>query len=59
MHGDQHGVLTIPEEIADRVPAAAAGVEADERAIIEACRSPDFSPERLKSVYQRVRPGTY
>ncbi len=59
MHGDQHGVLTIPEEIADRVPDAAARVEADERAIIEACRSPDFSPERLKSVYQRVRPGTY
>jgi regulator of RNase E activity RraA len=59
MHGDQHGVLTIPEEIADRVPDAAAGVEADERTIIEACRSPDFSPERLKGVYQRVRPGTY
>ncbi len=59
MHGDQHGVLTIPEEVADRVPGAAVRIEADERVIIDVCQSPDFSPERLKSVYKRVRPGTY
>jgi regulator of RNase E activity RraA len=59
IHGDQHGVLTIPEEIAERIPEAAAGIEADERAIIETCQSPDFSPERLKTIYRRIRPGTY
>ncbi len=59
IHGDQHGVLTIPQEIADRIPEAAAGIEADERAIIETCQSPDFSLDRLKSVYRRIRPGTY
>jgi len=59
MHGDQHGVLTIPEEIADRIPEAAARIDADERAIIDACRTPGFSVERLKGVYQKIRPGTY
>ncbi len=59
VHGDQHGVLTIPHEVADKVPEAAARVEADERRIIDLCRSPDFSAERLKALYRQVRPGTY
>jgi regulator of RNase E activity RraA len=59
IHADQHGVVTIPLEVADRVAEAAARVEADERAIIEFCRSPDFSVEGLKDLYRRVRPGTY
>lgn len=59
IHGDQHGVLTIPHEVADKVPEAAAGVEAEERQIIALCRSPDFSAERLKTMHRHVRPGTY
>ncbi len=59
VHGDQHGVLTIPQEIADKIPEAATRVEADERRIIDLCRSPDFSAERLKALYQQIRPGTY
>lgn len=59
IHADQHGVVTIPREVADRVAEAAARLEADERAIIELCRSPEFSVERLKELYRRVRPGTY
>lgn len=59
IHGDQHGVLTIPPEIAPRVPEAAARVEQDERTIIGYCRSPEFTVEGLKALYRRVRPGTY
>ncbi len=59
IHADQHGVVVIPAEIADRVPQAVAQVEAEERRIISLCRSPDFSAERLKALYQEVRPGTY
>ncbi len=59
IHGDQHGFLTIPQSIADKVPEAAARVEADERRIITLCRSPEFSAERLKSLYGEIRPGTY
>src|SRR5687767_12796505 len=59
IHGDQHGVVTIPHEVADRVPTAAADVEAHERRIIQYCRSADFSLEGLKALYREIRPGTY
>jgi regulator of RNase E activity RraA len=59
LHGDQHGVLTVPPEIADRIPEAVARVEADERRIIAVCQAPDFTAEKLKAVYREIRPGTY
>ena len=59
IHADQHGVLTIPPEIAARVAEGVAKVEADERTIISFCRSDGFSVEALKALYRQVRPGTY
>jgi 4-hydroxy-4-methyl-2-oxoglutarate aldolase len=59
IHADHHGVVTIPPEIAPRIPEAVARVEADERKIIQVCQAADFSVERLKALYQQVRPGTY
>ena len=59
IHADQHGVLTIPSDIAPRVAEAVAKVEADERKIITLCQSKDFTVERLKDLYKQVRPGTY
>jgi regulator of RNase E activity RraA len=59
IHGDQHGVVTIPHEVATRIPDAIARVEADERRIIAVCQSPDFSADRLRALYQEIRPGTY
>lgn len=59
IHGDQHGVVTVPHAIADKIPEAAARIEADERQIINLCQSPEFSVERLKAVYREIRPGTY
>jgi 4-hydroxy-4-methyl-2-oxoglutarate aldolase len=55
IHGDQHGVCTIPLEIAAQVPDAVAKVEARERPVIDTCRAPDFSVENLKQVWQQVR----
>ena len=46
--GDQHGVLTIPQEIAADIPQAVADVETDERVIIDYCNSPDFTPRRAE-----------
>src|SRR5947209_62354 len=43
VHADQHGVVASPPEIADRIPEAVAKVEADERKIIDVCKSKDFS----------------
>ena len=47
IHADQHGVITIPHEIAREVPRAAAEVEKAERGVIDLCRSPQFSLEAL------------
>ena len=59
IHGDQHGVVTIPTEIAAKLPEAVAAVEADERKIIGVCQSRDFTADKLKDLYKQIRPGTY
>ena len=59
VHADQHGAVTIPAEIAPRIPEAVAKVEADERKIISLCQSPTFSADALKGLYKQIRPGTY
>jgi regulator of RNase E activity RraA len=50
LYADCHGVISIPVEIAEQIPAVAAEIHAQERRIIDACESPDFSPERLLEV---------
>jgi regulator of RNase E activity RraA len=59
LHADHHGVVSIPADVAARVPEAVAKVEADERQIIGLCQAKDFSAERLKALFQKIRPGTY
>jgi regulator of RNase E activity RraA len=59
IHGDQHGVCTIPHDIAAKIPEAIAKVEADERKIISVCQSPGFTADKLKELYKQIRPGTY
>jgi 4-hydroxy-4-methyl-2-oxoglutarate aldolase len=49
LHGDQHGVQTVPLDIAAQVPAAAQRIVAAERALIELCRTPQFSLEALRA----------
>jgi regulator of RNase E activity RraA len=48
LHGDKHGVMQIPHEIAAGIPEAAHKVEARERPIIDLCHAPDFSVEKLR-----------
>ncbi|RJP19847.1 MAG: RraA family protein [Candidatus Abyssobacteria bacterium SURF_5] len=45
LHGDQHGVIVIPHEIAGEVAGRAHEVEESERGIINFFRSSDFNPE--------------
>ncbi len=59
LHGDQHGVVVIPHEIAERVPEAAERVAVDEQRIIQACRPEGFIAERLKATFKAVRPDAY
>jgi regulator of RNase E activity RraA len=59
LHADQHGAVTIPADIAAKIPEAVARVEADERQIIGVCQSRDFTADKLKELYKKIRPGTY
>lgn len=54
LHGDRHGVIVIPEEIAPLVAEAAADVDAAERELIDYCKSPHFELEGLKKAAARV-----
>jgi regulator of RNase E activity RraA len=47
VYADCHGAISIPPDIAERVPEAAARIRAHERNIVAACESPDFTPELL------------
>lgn len=47
LHGDRHGVLQVPLEIAAEIPAEASKILAEERELTEFCRSSAFSLEDL------------
>jgi 4-hydroxy-4-methyl-2-oxoglutarate aldolase len=49
IHGDLHGVQTVPFEIADKVPAVAQEMIEQEQGIIRLCRSKDFTLEGLRT----------
>jgi 4-hydroxy-4-methyl-2-oxoglutarate aldolase len=51
LHGDRHGVLSVPNAIAPRIPAEAAKIVAEERELIEFCKSSEFS---LKELSKRI-----
>ena len=47
LHGDQHGIITVPAEIAAEVPQIAAKLQRSEQEVIEFCRSENFSVAKL------------
>ena len=49
IHGDKHGVVIIPAEVAREVPKACAEVEERERRVIDYCKSDQFDLEALKT----------
>src|SRR5260370_2205955 len=48
IHGDRHGVQTVPLEIADKVPAAAHDILHRGKDLIGPCRATDFAVDRLR-----------
>lgn len=50
LFGDRDGLLSVPLDIADRVPAVAAQMVADERDVLRLCASPQFSIDRLRDL---------
>jgi len=55
LHGDRHGLQTIPPAIAAGVPDAAEALLAEERELIELCASPHFSLHRLEAKLRGAR----
>jgi regulator of RNase E activity RraA len=49
LHGDLHGVQTIPLDIAPLIPQAAGKIAAEEQALIQLCHSPEFSLQKLRA----------
>jgi regulator of RNase E activity RraA len=49
LHGDLHGVQSVPLAIAAQLPAVAAALRAREQALIALCRSPGFTIAKLRA----------
>ena len=47
MHGDTHGVVKIPKDLANELPDAIRAAEAREQKLFAVCRDPDFTLEKL------------
>ena len=54
LHGDRHGVLTIPTGIAAAVPAVAERMQRAEQKVIDFCQSNEFSVTKLGEVMKKM-----
>ncbi len=50
LYADCHGAVSIPLDIAPRVPEVAAEIRAKEKRIVTLCQTPDFTREKLLEV---------
>jgi 4-hydroxy-4-methyl-2-oxoglutarate aldolase len=55
LHGDAHGLQTIPLDIAAQIPERAMQIARDEEMLIALCHSSDFSLEKLQAAVARTR----
>jgi 4-hydroxy-4-methyl-2-oxoglutarate aldolase len=53
LHGDQHGVLLVPDDAVERIPAAAADIRRKELEVVDLYRSGHFDLARLKEIRPR------
>jgi 4-hydroxy-4-methyl-2-oxoglutarate aldolase len=56
IHGDRHGVQTIPWQIAEKIPEAALEILHRRQQLIGLCRASDFSLEKLREAIQEPGP---
>jgi len=50
LHGDRHGVLTVPMDLATKIPEVAARRQRVEQTVIEFCQSSAFSVAKLREI---------
>ncbi|HUA39903.1 MAG TPA: RraA family protein [Candidatus Sulfopaludibacter sp.] len=54
LHGDLHGVQSIPPAVAEKIPPAAAEIISREQELISLCQSKDFSVAKLRAAIDRA-----
>lgn len=54
LHADCHGVLSIPPQIADKIPAAVAEITERERRVLDLCQAGDVTVEKLRDAVRGV-----
>jgi 4-hydroxy-4-methyl-2-oxoglutarate aldolase len=55
LHGDMHGVQSIPLEIAAQIPDVALEIANEEEMLVSLCESGDFSLEKLQAAVARTK----
>ena len=55
LHGDMHGVVSVPIDIAGQIPKVAAELFGQGKELIDLCQSPQFSMEKLRKQIERTR----
>jgi 4-hydroxy-4-methyl-2-oxoglutarate aldolase len=55
LHGDRHGLLSVPTQIVSEIPAVAARLREKERKVIDFCGSKEFSLDGLCQVMKGLR----
>jgi 4-hydroxy-4-methyl-2-oxoglutarate aldolase len=53
LHGDRHGIIKAPRELASRLPVTAAALRQKEAEITAFCHSPEFSIDELRTLLNR------
>ncbi|MFZ0017647.1 MAG: RraA family protein, partial [Acetobacteraceae bacterium] len=53
IHADYHGAVVVPADAVKKLPAAIDLISRREKVILDFCRSPDFSPAKLREVLKR------
>lgn len=49
LHGDEHGIIRVPKELASRIPKTAVALRLKEAEIAAFCKEPTFSIEELRA----------
>lgn len=54
LHGDRHGLLTVPIEIAAEIPSVVSRLRQAEQTVIDFCHSDKFSVDKLRQVINEL-----
>ncbi len=54
LHGDAHGVVAVPRQVAPAIPRVAAELAARDRRVVSLCQSPDFTVEKLRATLKEL-----